>query len=524
MKTNIFVHDNPLVDVLIQTLARSPETFKPEIMAIDEMYSYVFNQLEDKNSHRALTYYYTMGRAILDTVKQLVDWHFGGFEAVESFLDFACGYGRFTRFLIQEIPPEKIWVSDIYKKAVKFQSEYFGVQGIYSTSLPEDYQVDRSFDVIMASSFFSHMPATTFEGWMQKIYDLKSRRGLLLFSVLDMELLDPHIRRSETGLVFSPDSESKSLDKQEYGTTWVTEEYVRRILDQISDGNAEITRIPKGLNRYQDLYAVSDRSVASPNPLAFYHHPEGKIDYCYIQPNGEVRLSGWAIDFNPGVTLEIQLWSDSRLIGVYPCSEERPDIVAHYQQPDFLLSGWSCVLSSDQISPQDILIIKIVSSKGLQAIIEGDRLVAISSRRNWDIQLSTTRQQLTQTQAQLTATVDQYQSQITQYQSQIDQYQSQIAQYQSQIDQYKQQIAQYQSQIDQYQARKFETEAEISRYQTEYLAQKSEWEHLQPQMQIMSHQLDTLENRIQAMESSKFWKLRTKWFKLKRVLGLPVNE
>lgn len=517
MKTNIFVHDNPLVDVLIQMLARSPETFKPEIMAIDEMYSYVFNQLPDKNSHRALTYYYTMGRAILDTVKQLVAWHFGGFEAVDSFLDFACGYGRFTRFLIQEIPPEKIWVSDIYKKAVKFQSEYLGVQGIYSTSLPEDYQVDRYFDVIMATSFFSHMPATTFEGWMQKLYDLKSKRGLLLFSVLDMELLDSHIPRSETELLFIPDSESQSLDKQEYGTTWVTEEYVRRILDQISDGNAEITRIPKGLNRYQDLYAVSDRSVVSPNPLVFYHYPEGQIDYCYIQPDGEVRLSGWAIDFNPGVTVEVQLWSDSRLIGVYPCSEERPDVVAHYQRPDFLHSGWSCVLSRDQISPQDILIIKIVSSKGLQAIIEGDRLVAISSRRNWEIQLHTARQQLNQTQAQLTATVDQYNQQIRRYQSQIEQYQSQI-------DQYKQQIEQYQSQIAQYQARKFKTAAEIGQDQTEYLAQKSEWEHLQSQMQIMGHQLDTLENRIQAMESSKFWKLRTKWFKLKRVLGLPVNE
>ncbi|MDT9189367.1 MAG: methyltransferase domain-containing protein [Limnospira sp. PMC 1240.20] len=480
MKTNIFVNDNPLVDALIQTLARSPQTFRREIMAIDEMYSYVFNQLDDKNSHRALTYYYTIGRAILDTVKQFVDWHFGGFDAVESFLDFACGYGRFTRFLIEEIPPERIWVSDIYKKAVQFQSEYLGVQGIVSASVPEDYQVDRDFDLIMATSFFSHMPATTFERWMQKLYDLKSKRGLLLFSVLDMELLPPHIPRSETGLVFSPDSESQSLDKQEYGTTWVTEEYVRRILDSISDGNAEITRIPKGLNRYQDLYAVSDRSrsVASPHPLTFYHHPEGKIDYCYIQPNGEVRLSGWAIDLNPGVTVEVQLWSDSRLIGVYPCSEERPDIVAHYQQPDFLLSGWSCVLSSDQISPQDILIIKIVSSKGLQAIIEGDRLVAISSRRNWEIKLSAARQQLSQTQAQLTATVDQYNQQIAQYQSQIDQYES----------------------------------------------QKSEWEHLKSQMQIMGHQLDTLENRIQAMESSKFWKLRTKWFKLKRVLGLPVNE
>lgn len=29
---------------------------------------------------------------------------------------------------------------------------------------------------------------------------------------------------------------------------------------------------------------------------------------------------------------------------------------------------------------------------------------------------------------------------------------------------------------------------------------------------------------IYAMKTSKFWQLRTAWFKLKKALGLPVNE
>lgn len=479
MKTNIFVNDNSLVDVLVERLARSPKTFKREIIAIDEMYSYLLNEFEDRNPDRTLTYYYTMGRAILDTVQQIINWHFGGFHQVESFLDFACGYGRFTRFLIQELSPDKIWVSDIYKQAVKFQSEYFGVHGIFSASIPEDYQVNQTFDFILASSFFSHMPDQTFERWMKKLYNLKSAQGLLLFSVLDADLLPSHVPMSETGLLFSPASESQSLDKQEYGTTFVTEEYVRRTIDRITDGTAKVTRISKGLNRYQDLYAVSDRSVASSSPLVFYHHPEGKIDYCYIQPNGEVRLSGWAIDFNPGGTVEVQLWSASHLISTYTCSEERPDIVDHYQQPNFLMSGWSCVLSADQISPQDILIIKIVSNQGLEAIIEGDRLVAISTRRNWEIKLSGTRHQLSHTQEQL------------------------------------------RTNLEQYQAQNLQAEATIQQYQAECVSYKTQLEHLQSQIQIMSDQVQNLDNRIQAMESSKFWKLRTKWFKLKRVFGLP---
>jgi len=37
-------------------------------------------------------------------------------------------------------------------------------------------------------------------------------------------------------------------------------------------------------------------------------------------------------------------------------------------------------------------------------------------------------------------------------------------------------------------------------------------------------QRDELQTRIQAMESSKFWKMRKLWFKLKRIIGISVNE
>lgn len=36
--------------------------------------------------------------------------------------------------------------------------------------------------------------------------------------------------------------------------------------------------------------------------------------------------------------------------------------------------------------------------------------------------------------------------------------------------------------------------------------------------------LQNIEHRITAMESSKFWKLRSQWFKLKKLLGIKANE
>jgi len=39
-----------------------------------------------------------------------------------------------------------------------------------------------------------------------------------------------------------------------------------------------------------------------------------------------------------------------------------------------------------------------------------------------------------------------------------------------------------------------------------------------------SLEVEQLKTRIEAMESSKFWKLRTSWFKVKRVVGLPADN
>lgn len=49
---------------------------------------------------------------------------------------------------------------------------------------------------------------------------------------------------------------------------------------------------------------------------------------------------------------------------------------------------------------------------------------------------------------------------------------------------------------------------------------QSELERVQYQLS----QIEKLQQKIIAMESSKFWKMRKLWFKLKRMIGIPVNE
>lgn len=472
MNLNCFVEKNKIVETLIHHLARSPQTFKPQIGEADEMYLYQWDELEDKNSDRALVYYYLLGRTILSSIQQILESHFGSLEQVSSFLDFAGGYGRFTRFLIQEIAPEKIWVVDIYSDAVKFQAEHFGINGIVSSPEPEDLPIDRKFDCIYAGSFFSHMPAKTFKRWMQKLYDLITPEGLLIFSVLDQDTMPNQIQMPPEGFLFFEQSESQSLDLAEYGTTYVTEYFIRDLIQEISNGKASVYRIKKGLCHYQDLYVVSLKSQNNLSEFKFAHHPEGYLDTCQITPSGEIELQGWALDFNPGGKIEaVQVIVQDQIIQQFQPTQERPDLVQHFKMPEALHSGWRCIISPSQVAPEDMIVIKTINTAGLEWMIEVGVLKTLMSRTRWQTKFSLTKNKLQETQAQFQHT------------------QAMLAQSQVKLSQ---------------------LEIELG--------------NSQAQLNLTQAALEQAQNRIQAMESSKFWKLRTKWFTLKRAMGLPDNE
>ncbi|MEA5542850.1 methyltransferase domain-containing protein [Limnoraphis robusta Tam1] len=481
MKVNCFVENNPIVETLIQHLARSPQTFQPQIAAADEMFLYPFHELEERNSDGALVSYYSLGRTLFDSIQQIINVYFGSFEQISSFLDFACGYGRFMRFLVQEMPAPKIWASDIYADAVRFQTEYFGVNGIVSTLEPEDYQVQRKFDCIYAGSFFSHMPPRTFKAWMQQLYDLLNPEGLLIFSVLDEAILPAAIEMPSEGILFSSDSsESQFLDRNDYGTTYVKEAFIRELIQKVSQNKASIFRIPKGLSNYQDLYLVTPQQNRDFTRLNFKYYPEGYLDACNITPTGEIQLEGWAVDCcNPkGCVETIQIIVNNQVIQQCKPSQERPDLVEHFKTSQALNSGWIFSIDSGKISPQDIIIIKAVNTVGLEWIIAVEEVKNMMVRSRWRDDLLETQNQLKQRESKLQET--QSQLELTEYT-----------------------LAQARDKLTQLEAKLGHCQLELS--SSQFLLEQSK-------------------NHIQAMESSKFWQLRTQWLKLKQTLGIsPKN-
>ena len=495
---NIDLVENSVIKAFIREQAKFPEDFKLKICEDDEMYLFSLKKVAEDGDDgtRAVVRYYAIGRSVLHTVKQVVEWYFGSFKNVPSFLDFACGYGRFTRFLIQEMPPEKIWVSDIYANAVKFQTEYLGVNGIVSTGQPENYLIERKFDCILANSFFSHMPERTFTNWLQNLYDLLTPNGILMFSVHDQCLLQPHIEMPAKGILFSPESESQFLEKEEYGTTYVTENFVRELVEKVSGGKAFVHRIKKGICKFQDLYVVTNQLVRDFSELKFNHQPGGYIDVAAFTSKDSLYLEGWAADVNLGGRIEeVQVLVNGEIVQRCEPFYDRPDVAAYFQKDAILQSGWNCYLPKNTVTPQDVLIVKAINNYGGEWILETCTVKSLVSKRQSQSILGSTQTKIQLIETQLAAAKiewEQSQSKLMITQTELQETQTQLISAHTQLEQTQKQLISVQTQL----------------------------ERTENQLINLKQELEQAQNRVLAMETSKFWKLRSTWFKVRRKLGL----
>jgi SAM-dependent methyltransferase len=313
--------------------------------------------------------YFTSGAELLSVLEQLARWKFGSFENVASFLDFAGGYGRLTRFLVQKLPADRIWVSDIQADAVAFQEAEFGVHGFVSASDPAHLACDQTFDCIFVASLFSHLPPNTFLPWLKTLHSLLRPGGLLIFSVHGESSLPAGNRMPDSGIWFDQTSEIPSIDTKEYGVTVVSEAFVRNaILEAI--GQPVYKRIERGLLYQQDLYLVANEPAPDFSNLRFKYAPHGGVDYALWSAPGELRLRGWAADITAhGTPVEVQIIVDEQFQQSCAPSAYRPDLLAHDKDDRFSNAGWECSCHLPGVDSTQVIVIKSVSSSGTESIL-----------------------------------------------------------------------------------------------------------------------------------------------------------
>jgi len=306
--------NNALTRRVVETLIRPGSGFRSGIDPRDEMYLYNMNLLHQRRDCAAVLYF-LKGYQISTAVREIGRWYFRNYPAIGSFLDFGSGYGRATRFFLGDLPPEKIWISDILQDAVDFQARYFKVNAFASTEDPRDLRVDRKFDYLFAASLFSHLPEKTFGPWMRRLFELVEEGGLLVVSVLDRSLFDAEGDDAPGEMVFLAESESRVLDPNQYGTAYVSEKFVRSTLEQELDGPVSVGRVPAGLCAHQDLYLMAKRERVDFFTMSLKGLPQGELDCFEFDGKERVEVGGWARATTRGDAIsEIRVYRGDRIL------------------------------------------------------------------------------------------------------------------------------------------------------------------------------------------------------------------
>jgi len=291
-----------------------------------------------------------------------------------AILDFACGYGRLLNLLIHDVPPDRIWASEIQPDAVSFAVEQFGVHGLLSSERPEDFEPGRSFDLIWVASLFSHLPPGLFQRWLQRLSGLLSPQGIMLFTVHDQALLPTDMEMPESGVLFIEGSENADLSTEIYGTTFVTEDYVRAAVSDVLGDRHSCMRLPRLINYEQDAYVIG----GSPNRdlTEFADVPRGLrgwLDERSIGQDGALHLAGWAASMDNDQPVRVEISLDGR---PQPCQtgEARPRVAEVLGKPGLSHCGWSARIELPRDRSETYLRIIARNNRGQRALIHAGAL------------------------------------------------------------------------------------------------------------------------------------------------------
>lgn len=465
---------NELVEAFLTLGCGGSEGLVLDIHPADNMYAYL---LRDQLEHRdgALVSYFRSGWSAARLVLALRDqWQqLARIEHPLRILDFAGGYGRSTRFLVRGHEAAAITVCDILPDAVEFQRSRFGVTGAVSATSPEDLELDGPFDLIFVGSLFSHLPERSFGRWLARLAALLSPQGLLAITTHDQSLMLPGREMPDSGLYFEAMSDlGERLELADYGSAWVTPAFVERTVDEVLGPNWGRRRVARGAWTYQDLWLVSAAGEEALAHIDVPLEPQVFLEGARRVEGPRLRVSGWAADLGSSASPpQVDLLVAGRLAAsAVPC-QVRPDVARLLGLDANRPVGFAIEAELEgELRAGDVLALVGTTERGVDYVGHCDALAS----------------------SQLFVSLRCARFELGRFTSLVEGLELGLATALAERQGLEQLLADAQFVVS---CRDYELAVERAR-------------------------VTELEAHIAAMEASRFWKVRQRWFGLKRVLGL----
>jgi len=126
-------------------------------------------------------------------VATLARW-LGKTPSPRAILDYGCGDGLMTAFLREQFPKAAVYGADSSPESVSAAAKAYGQRGIVFTALsdPTLPYTDHSFDLVVASGVFHHVPFSEHRAHLDAIFRTLRPGGV--FAMFEMNPLNPFAR------------------------------------------------------------------------------------------------------------------------------------------------------------------------------------------------------------------------------------------------------------------------------------------------------------------------------------------
>lgn len=145
---------------------------------------------------------------------------------IGSVLEFAAGFGRFTRHL-ERVLPGRVTCADVLPGSIEFLHTQFGVKTLLSAHDSASIKFPERYELVFVLSMFTHLPPAMWQPWLEVLSRAVAPGGVLVFSVAnEIAARDLGVTFAADGTHFIASSESPSIDAEIYGTTYTTRQFV----------------------------------------------------------------------------------------------------------------------------------------------------------------------------------------------------------------------------------------------------------------------------------------------------------
>lgn len=114
-----------------------------------------------------------------------------GASSLGRVLDFGCGTGRMTRWLLPEARQEEVWGVDFDARCIQWDQTHLSppFHFLLCSSLPSLPFEDGSFDVVVGGSVFTHISEMA-DGWLLELRRVTRPGGLLYLTIQDANFIE----------------------------------------------------------------------------------------------------------------------------------------------------------------------------------------------------------------------------------------------------------------------------------------------------------------------------------------------